>query len=432
MRTDIIEPWGKIGGGSCETVEMRWVGDGFPQTKSETLLPFGLGRSYGDSCFNREGAICLTRPLRLFEAFSPDTGELTCGGGTSLEEILLEFVPRGWFPPVVPGTKFVTVAGSIANDIHGKSHHSQGTWGRHVKSLVLLRSDREEPVRCSPTENPELFSATIGGLGLTGIIVSATIGLHRIASSTIDSALTPFGSIEEFFEINSACTFPYTVAWVDLGAKGANTGRGIYISGDFAKGGGLTVHKKTRVEAPGAPNWALNPLTVRAFNTLYRMRARHHKIVPTHYEPFFFPLDAVGGWNKIYGKRGFYQYQSVVPMAAAEGATKEMLSAVAESGEGSFLSVMKTFGELPSPGLLSFPSPGFTLAMDFPNNGVQTLRLMERLDDIVGEARGRLYPAKDGRMSGERFRSQYPQWETLERLRDPKINSTFWRRTTSR
>lgn len=432
MRKETIEPWGRIGAAECETVQLRWAQDGFPKTQAPTLLPFGLGRSYGDSCLNTAGAICKTRGLRLLEAFDPETGELTCGAGTSLEEILETFCPLGWFPPVVPGTKFVTVGGSIANDIHGKNHHKEGTWGRHVKNLTLLRSDTETPLPCSDEQTPEMFRATVGGLGLTGIITSATIKLKKIGSTTIDSELIPFGSISEFFSVNAASESPYTVAWVDLCAKGADIGRGIYMSGDFSPEGGLAAHKRARLQAPEAPGWALNPFTVKAFNSLYRLRARKPKKARCHYDPFFFPLDAIGGWNKIYGRRGFYQYQSVVPMPSAENATREMLGAVSRTDGGSFLAVMKTFGAIESPGLLSFPKGGFTLAMDFPNRGEQTLELMGTLDKIVAEAGGRLYPAKDGRMRGEDFRKQYPGWETVETLRDPKINSDFWRRTAGK
>mgnify|MGYP003586256504 FL=1 len=373
----------------------------------------------------------MMRPLRLMEHFDPETGELRCGGGTSLEEILEAFAPRGWFPPVVPGTKFVTVGGAIANDIHGKNHHVEGTWGCHVQNLVLLRSDFEAPVRCSKTENTELFEATIGGLGLTGIILSATIQLKKIGSTWLKTESIPFGSLDEFFTINEASQSPHTVSWVDLCAKGVALGRGIYMKGDFLNDGRYGIHKKPLLSVPmEAPNFALNRWTVEAFNKVYQSKNRAKKEKEAHYEPFFFPLDAVTGWNKIYGRRGFYQYQSVIPMRDAKEATKEMLKEISKQGQGSFLAVMKTFGRVPSPGWLSFPKEGFTLALDFPNNGEKTLRLMEGLDAIVGDAGGRLYPAKDGRMPGRHFRRQYPEWKKLEGLRDPKINSSFWRRMT--
>jgi FAD/FMN-containing dehydrogenase len=374
----------------------------------------------------------MMRPLRLFESFNPLTGELRCGGGTSLEEILEAFVPQGWFPPVVPGTKFVTVGGAIANDIHGKNHHIEGTWGNHTKEITLLRSDSPAPVNCSRTENPEVFAATIGGLGLTGIITSATIQLKKIGSSWLETESIPFGSIEEFFLVNESSDSPNTVSWVDLCAKGAELGRGIYMKGDFSEDGRYDLHRRSKLAAPMvAPNFALNPWTVKAFNWAYQAKAKRGSSAKlSHYNPFFFPLDAVGGWNKIYGKRGFYQYQSVIPMDNAMGATREMLGAISASGEGSFLAVMKTFGSIPSPGLLSFPKEGFTLALDFPNNGEKTERLFSRLDSIVREAKGRLYPAKDNRMSKEAFQEQYPDWVKVEGHRDPKINSSFWRRTT--
>lgn len=434
MREQTIEPWGRIKKSKCETVQVHWPTDKFPKTEAETVLPYGMGRSYGDSCLNINEAVCLTRSLRLFENFDPRTGDLTCQGGTTLDEILTTMVPKGWFPPVVPGTKFITVGGAIANDIHGKNHHLEGTWGCHIKELTLLRSDRPEPVRCTPNENSDLFAATIGGLGLTGIILSATFRMKPISSSKIEMESIPFGSIEAFLEINEASSeSPYTVAWIDLCAKGPKAGRGIYMRGQHATNtDSLNTHSPKTTTLPlTAPNWALNRVTVKGFNTIYRARVRKPKKELVHYNPFFFPLDSINGWNKIYGQRGFFQYQSVIPMESAKEATKKMLKEIAESKEGSFLAVMKTFGEIQSPGWLSFPQPGLTLALDFPNNGDKTLRLFERLDAILAQAGGRLYPAKDGRMRPESFQKQYPQWEKLEKLRDPKINSSFWRRVTT-
>jgi FAD/FMN-containing dehydrogenase len=388
--------------------------------------------------------------MRLFRDFNPITGELTCSGGTSLEEVLRHFSPLGWFPPVVPGTKFVTIGGAIANDIHGKNHHSAGTFGRHISSLTLLRSDRPAPIPCSPTKNKELYEATIGGLGLTGIILQATFQLKRISSSWLNTKSVPFSSIDEFFTLESEAQqhSPYTVAWVDLCAKGSSAGRGIHMSGDFLTNDEVNVYRKTlagrgslphktagSLPVPPIPFNLLSKESVSLFNWGYRnwnsLRKKSQGVLQ-HYNPFFFPLDSLKGWNSVYGPNGFFQYQSVVPLANGAESTKEMIRCVSSANAGSFLSVMKTFGKIQSPGLLSFPTEGFTLAMDFPNRGEKTLQLLKRLDEIVTAAGGRLYPAKDARMSKELFQNQYPNWKAIEALRDPRINSAFWERTTGK
>ena len=431
-----IEPWGKLRGSIHEASELRWSDQGFPKLPDKkTTLPFGMGRSYGDSCLNPDRNICLTRSLNKFLHFDTETGVLECEAGVTLDELLQITVPQGWFPAVVPGTKFVTIGGAIANDIHGKNHHTAGTWGNHVIEVSILRSHRpREITNCSRTENEEMFRATIGGLGLTGIIVSAKIQLQRITSSFLHVETQPFHSLEDFYTLSKYPHNEYSVAWVDLMAKNPT---GIFIAGNHnTLISDKPVHQNKQTNVPvNAPNWLVNKFSVKAFNQAYRRQhagERGDKIqnFSSHYDPFFFPLDKVGNWNRLYGKAGFFQYQSVVPKETELEAVKVMLKAVAESKQGSSLAVLKRFGNKPSEGMLSFPMEGTTLAMDFPNRGWDTLELMHKLDDIVREAGGRMYAAKDTRITATDFQRQYPDWRTLERLRDRKLMSSFWKRVT--
>jgi len=393
-----------------------------------TLLAYGNGRSYGDVCLNSGGTLLRTRGLDRFIAFDAERGVLTCEAGVLLADILAVFVQRGWFLPVTPGTRFVTVGGAIANDVHGKNHHGAGTFGRHLRRFELLRSDGARRV-CSPCENADWFAATIGGLGLTGLITWVEIALKRIAGPAVAVHNTRFAGLDEFFALNAAAEakHEYTVAWIDCLAA---TPRGIFMAGDHAPSGAagkVDVPPQKPLSFPLTPPISpINGLTLRAFNFAY-----YHRPLPAqamvHYAPYFYPLDGILHWNRLYGRRGFYQYQCVLPMAARE-ALSEILRSIAGSGQGSFLAVLKTFGDLPSPGLLSFPMPGMTLALDFPNRGAATLALFDRLDAIVGAARGRLYPAKDARMSGEFFRRSYARLDDFLTFIDPKFASDFSRR----
>ena len=398
------------------------------------VLAYGLGRSYGDSCLNDGGYLIDTTAMDHVLSFDTSTGRMRCAAGVSLAAILQVAVPRGWFLPVTPGTKFVTIAGALANDVHGKNHHCAGTIGCHTTQFELLRSDGARFV-CSPTQNPEWFAATIGGLGLTGIIVWVELQLKKISSSKIAVDTLAFHSLAEFLNITSASEqagFEYTVAWIDC-LSGRNA-RGIFYRGNHAETGELVAqgvnHGGPRV--PFAfPEFALNRLSVKAFNTLYyRLKAGEKRGELVDYDPFFYPLDAVRDWNLIYGRRGLVQYQCVIPESASD-AFQEILSAISDSGEGSFLGVIKKFGSIPSPGILSFPRPGLTLALDFPFRGERTLRLFSQLDFIVQSARGALYPAKDGRMSRHMFEISYPGLERFRPFVDPHLSSGFWRRMQS-
>jgi FAD/FMN-containing dehydrogenase len=399
------------------------------------MLPFGLGRSYGDSCLNDGDVLLLTTSLNHIVAFDDEHGLFRCEAGVSLDEVLKVIVPRGWFLPTTPGTKFVTVGGAIANDIHGKNHHRAGTFGCHITQFELLRSDGKR-LLCSPLENSAWFAATIGGLGLTGLITWAEFKLRRVANAMIDVESVKFANLDQFFEISAESDrhFEYTVSWLDCLAKGTSLGRGIFMRGNHAGPGiqNLQPHRPPRLRVPiDFPNFALNHYSIKAFNTLYYGRARgsmSRKVM--HYDPFFYPLDALNDWNRIYGRRGFFQYQFVVPFTHGHEAMRAVIARIASSGQGSFLAVLKTFGERESPGMLSFPFPGVTLALDFPNNGLETLALFDELDRIVLEAGGRLYPAKDARMPAHAFQEHYPRWREFRHYLDPAFSSSFWQRVS--
>lgn len=399
---------------------------------ASTSLPWGNGRSYGDSCQNAEGRLLATRGLDRFISFDADGGVLACESGVLLSEITDLVLPRGWFLPVTPGTSRVTVGGAIANDVHGKNHHRAGTFGRHVLGFELLRSDGSS-LWCAPQENADWFGATVGGLGLTGLIRRARLQLRRVPGPFLRGDSLRFGNLAEFFAISRASDteHEYTVSWLDCAARGKNLGRGVFMRGNHAEARGRLPHT-ARLSLPFTPPLSLvNRLSLSLFNRLYFNRpSAQRRDAIWHYRPFFYPLDGVGHWNRIYGPQGFFQYQCAIPMEAAAPALQEMLELIAHSGSGSFLAVLKLFGDLPSPGWLSFPRPGATLALDFPNGGRPTLQLLERLDAITRAAHGAVYPAKDARMSAASFQQYFPRWRELSHFIDPRFSSSFWRRVT--
>ena len=398
-----------------------------------TALPFGLGRSYGDSNLNDGSALLDMRGLDKFIEFDRERGILRAESGVSLEEILNVVVPHGFFLHTTPGTRFVTLGGAVANDVHGKNHHSAGSFCENVLAIGLERSDRG-CITNTPENNAELFAATVGGLGMTGIITWVELKLARIPSTQLKQTTISFSNIDEFFSLieTESESYEHTVAWVDCTAKGADLGRGVFTGSNWANHGGYQVHKEGGPRIPmDAPGFMLNPVTLKVFNSAYHWRqVTKPTHSTTHYSGAFYPLDSIKEWNRIYGSKGFYQYQSVIPNDVAKDATREMLSIISSSGDGSMLAVLKTFGSKAGRGILSFPHPGATLALDFRNRGQKTLNLLARLDAVVSAAKGRLYPAKDGRLPASMFKQGYPEWEKIEALRDPLISSTFWRRVT--
>lgn len=397
-----------------------------------SYLATGLRRSYGDSCLNSDGAMLDMSGLDRFISFDAATGLLRAEAGTSLSQILAFAVPRGFFLPTTPGTRFVTLGGAVANDVHGKNHHLAGSFGCHVLSFGLLRSDGQ---RCVVTQasDPDLFAATIGGLGLTGVIEWVELRLAKIASAYLDVETIPYGGLDGFWALaeESVKGFEHTVAWVDCTSRGANFGRGIFSRANWCADSTYDAHedhtwKTIPMEGPSA---LLNRFTIAAFNEFYhRSKSAKAGTSREHYTPFFYPLDAILNWNRLYGKNGMFQYQCVIPFSAARDGIAGLLDEITRSGQASFLAVLKTFGERASPGLLSFPRAGATLALDFPNRGADTLALMSRLDAIVSEAGGALYPAKDGRLTPDLFRRSFPRWQEFIKHKDPGMNSDFWRR----
>lgn len=398
---------------------------------NKTTLAFGKGRSYGDSCHAASQFVLETKNLDKWISADWEKGIITAESGVTLENILQLAIPQGWFLPVTPGTQFVTLGGAIANDVHGKNHHVRGTFGLHVVEFGLARSDRIF-MKCSKEENSDFFSATIGGLGLTGIITWVKLQLMPIQSSLIDVMQIRFNNIHEFFSLSSELdhSYEYSVAWIDCLAKKNALGRGILSVGNHTKNGVLRTSNKRKFKVPFTPAVSLmNNLSVKIFNQLY-FAAHSNKKYSIDYDTFFYPLDSILDWNKIYGPKGFQQYQCVIPLNHAEAVLKDILNAITNSNKGSFLSVMKRCGNIKSPGLLSFPIPGISFALDFSENYSHHQKLFEYLDAIVHETGGRLYPAKDAHMAGNDFRKAYPHWQQLELMRDPALLSTFWKRVT--
>ena len=395
-------------------------------------LAIGLRRSYGNSCLNGAGVMIDATGLDRFIAFDPETGRLRAEAGASLSSVLQLVVPHGWFLPTTPGTRFVTLGGAVANDVHGKNHHRAATFGASVVAVGLLRSDGRRLI-LTPKLEPDLFSATVGGLGLTGVIEWVEVQLVPIRSATLDVEIVPYDNLDAFWPLaqESVAYHEHTVAWIDCLSGGAQQGRGIFTRANWAHDGRLAVHSdRTFKSVPiEFPSFALNRLSVSAFNELYYdLHRMKRKKIRQHYATYFYPLNSVLNWNRLYGSRGMLQYQCAIPWSDERVVMAALLDQISRSGQASFLAVLKTFGDLRSPGMLSFPRPGATLALDFPNRGDETLALMGRLDAVVREANGALYPAKDGRMPADMFRRAYPRWEAFAALKDPMLNSDFWRR----
>ncbi|MBT8421498.1 MAG: FAD-binding oxidoreductase, partial [Gammaproteobacteria bacterium] len=427
--------WGRYPQVNQRGVQLAWRTDSLPEISDEhaNLLPWGNGRSYGDVCLNRGGLVIGTRALCHLLAFDPDTGIVRIEAGVTLAELLQLVVPAGWFLPVTPGTAFVTAGGALANDVHGKNHHLEGTFGCHVRAFELLRSDGSR-LHCSPTENADYFAATIGGMGLTGLVTWVEIQLRPIPGPMLREESIRYANVDEFFRLSDGSDddFEYTVSWVDCLASGDEAGRGLFSRAnhvDAQHEDSTDLVLEPRLSMPFTPPFSLvNNLSLRAFNKLWYARQRKRRVQKnTHFSGFFYPLDAIGNWNRMYGPRGMLQYQCVLPGEAGRDAIGEMLARITRSGQGSFLAVLKVFGDKASPGMLSFPRPGVTLALDFPNRP-DVFRLLDQLDAVTLEAGGAVYPAKDARMKAEVFRAGFPRWQKFANYIDPNFSSSFWRR----
>lgn len=425
--TVAVSSWGRLGAPQHHIVPLSRI-DRLPDGSGVKGLPFGNGRSYGDVCLNPNRVLWTTRGLDRFIAFDRDAGVLTCEAGVLLRDIQKLVVPEGWMLPVTPGTQLITVGGAIANDVHGKNHHVFGSFGDHVRSLTLLRTDGRVIV-CGPQLENNWFSATVGGMGLTGVVTQVSLQLRHICGPWLETENIPFKGLTDFFELadSSEADWEHTVSWIDC-LNG--NGRGVFMRGNHIAVEKVAAPVRRSVGVPFVPPVSLvNSMSLRPFNlAYYQLQASKRERALVLYEPFFYPLDNIHNWNRIYGPSGFYQYQSVVPREVGKEAVQAMLKTISLSGEGSFLAVLKTFGDRESFGMMSFPMPGVTLALDFPNQGEKTLALLRKLDRIVSDAGGRIYAAKDARMPPALFESGYPRLAEFVKYRDPGISSAMSRR----
>jgi FAD/FMN-containing dehydrogenase len=430
----IVKAWGRLSADPHDTLRISEQPLRLPGG-SRPALAHGNGRSYGDVALNPNGRLWLMGGLDRFIAFDAASGLIECEAGVLLDDIVRIALPQGWFLPVTPGTRFITLGGAIANDVHGKNHHGAGSFGHHVQALTLLRTDGER-IHCGPQSRPEWFAATVGGMGLTGVILSARLQLMRVPGEWMQGESQAFRSLPEFFLLSAEAERrqAYVVSWIDCvhssSHHSSGDARGILFAASHANDAAAAPPPSRARRVPVTPPLSLvNGLSLRAFNTAYYHRhAGRQGALRQHLLPFFYPLDSLLEWNRIYGPRGFHQYQCALPRRDEQAATAELLRAIRQSGQGSFLAVLKTFGERVGLGLLSFPMPGTTVALDFPNQGAPTLALFERLDAIVREAGGRLYPAKDGRQSRAMFEAGYPRHAEFLAWRDPGLSSAMSRR----
>ena len=433
------ESWGRYPKATpTDIYPVHWQHEDIPFSHwDQSVLPYGQGRSYGDVCLNDGGILLQTSPLQRFLSFNEETGVLRCEAGTTFKDISDLIVPRGWFIPVTPGTQFVSLGGAVANDVHGKNHHRQGTFGCHVLQFCLLRSSGDR-LLCSPTTHPELFRATIGGMGLTGLLVWVEIQLQRIQNPWMIVERKRFTSLEQFFDysLQADQTHEYTVAWIDGLHRKPGIVRGSFICGNhLSPSQPIPCNPKITNQAIyipcDLPSFMLNPLFLRMFNSLYfHLTPKKPTTTFESYEKFFYPLDAIHHWNRLYGKKGFFQYQCVIPPPFEHEGITSIFKHIQQANQGSFLGVLKRFGTITSPGLLSFPRSGTTLALDFPFRGDTTFRLFSTLDSIVRDYQGALYPAKDARMPAADFQQYFPKWQEFSQYIDPQFSSSFWRRVT--
>ena len=396
-----------------------------------SFISYGLGRSYGDAPLNNQGAVIRHTRLNRFLAFDAQAGVLECEAGVSLAEIIHYFLPRGFFLPVTPGTKFVTVGGAIAADVHGKNHHQDGTFGNFVLDFKLLTSNGEK-LSCSPNNNSEVFRATLGGMGLTGVILSARIKLRPVTSAWVLVDYQKAANLEDALGrmTESDIRYQYSVAWIDCLATGRHMGRAILMRGNHASANELPAKMRRPLAEPSHARWtvpfnlpslALNSITVGTFNSLYYFTHRDSVRQLVDFEKFFYPLDAIQHWNRTYGRRGFVQYQVALPLEGGLEGLRELLTRLARSRRASFLAVLKRFGKA-DPGLLSFPIEGYTLALDLPvASGL--IPLLHELDRMVLDYGGRIYLAKDAVMTSRTFAAMYPklgEFRAIKRKLDPR------------
>lgn len=443
----MLTGWGRTAPTAAEVVEVLGTGEVRAAVRSagpRGVLARGLGRSYGDAAQNAGGRV-LRLPDHGGIVIDQDRGEVTAQAGLSLDKVLRQLVPAGRFVPVTPGTRLVTLGGAVAADIHGKNHHVAGSFGSHVTRLRLVTADGEERV-VAPDHDPETFWATVGGMGLTGVITEVTFRAPAVQTSRMLVETSRAADLDRCMAqlAEADHRHPYSVAWIDLAARGSAMGRSVLTCGDHApldalpaglRGDPLAFDPAPLAEAPSlVPSGLLNRLSVRAFNEVWFRKAPRSRTGEVQsIGAFFHPLDGVGGWNRIYGPNGFLQYQFVVPDGVAgERALRTAVERLATSGTASFLAVLKRFGAQ-GEGMLSFPMPGWTLALDLPVGPAGLAELLDVLDRLVLEAGGRLYFAKDSRMPAALVPLMYPrleEWRAVRRRLDPagRLQSDLARR----
>lgn len=401
-----------------------------------SVIARGNGRAYGDSAINPVATIEM-RHLNKMISFDPSSGQLVAESGVLLGDIIAGFLPRGWFPMVTPGTKFVTLGGAIAADVHGKNHHKDGSFRACVDWIEVMGADGKV-YRCSRDEDPILFDHTLGGMGLTGIILCVAIRLRPIETAWIRQTTTAAPNLKAAmaaFEASQDAT--YSVAWIDCLGTGESLGRSLVMLGEHAGRGDLSrrlaatpfkIKPKRKLSVPfDFPSFTLNRFSVRAFNALYYwVGSRKAGIHLVDWNSYFYPLDAILGWNRIYGRKGFAQFQCVLPLARSEAGLTALLEEIARAGSGSFLAVLKRFG--PQDSAFSFPMEGYTLALDFPITP-KTLTLLERLDQITIDHGGRFYLAKDSRMSAATLRAADQRVEDFRLMRETRDVTIQFRST---
>jgi FAD/FMN-containing dehydrogenase len=429
-----LSGWGRYPVESCHVYrpeKRSEVAATLASGQQSSYIPRGLGRSYGDAALNENAGVIWHLLLNRFLSFDAASGILECESGVSLAEIIQYFLPRGWFLPVTPGTKFVTVGGAIGTDIHGKNHHKDGSFSNFVLGFRLL-TPTGEVLLCSPAAHPEIFWATVGGMGLTGVILSARLRLRRVDSAYVFVDFYKAPNLEDVLANMEASDdrYEYSVAWIDVLATDKSMGRSVLMRGNHAAAADLPA----RVRNPLAPltgprgnlfidfpSGALNKLTVKIFNSVFYAAHRTAPRQLVNFEKFFYPLDAINQWNRMYGRRGFVQYQIALPQASGRAGLRTILDRLARSGRASFLAVLKRFGDA-GPGLLSFPVRGYTLALDIPA-APGIVPFLHELDRMTLDHGGRIYLAKDALLRAEDFAAMYPKLETfraIQRKLDPQ------------
>jgi decaprenylphospho-beta-D-ribofuranose 2-oxidase len=395
-----------------------------------TVLARGAGRSYGDAAMNPPGTVLLMERLNRLLAVDEGAGVVRCEAGVTIDDLLGSFVPRGWFPGVTPGTRFVTVGGAVAGDVHGKNHHRDGSFASFIRSLTLLTASGET-ITCSRELNRDAFSATLGGMGLTGVILEVELSLRRIETSYVTMRNLRAGDIDEVVGLLDQHNrdWQYSVAWIDAMAEGRRLGEGIVSLGNHAHNSELDAGQRAQpLRVAGSdrprvpidlPGWVINRTTTQLFNRIHRMPAGldHNRLID--YDAFFYPLDRLHDWNRLYGTRGFLQYQCVVPLDGGSRTLRQLLEHCRARRLVASLGVVKRFGR--QSGWLSFPMPGYTLSLDIPVSAL-ALEALDELDEVVIHAGGRVNLGKDARLRAAAFRAMYPeyrQWQAAKATLDP-------------